>query len=196
MRRKSLIIMVKVPEAGRVKTRLARGVGLVRATQFYRVATARLLRRLASPGEWSLVLAVTPDAGVDTVMFPTDVDRVAQGRGDLGQRMQRLMDGMPPGPIVIIGSDVPAIKPHHIRDAFRALGSHDAAIGPCPDGGYWLIGLKRLPRVPQAFGNVRWSSEHARSDTLRNLQGLRIATLPTLADIDEAIDLEGYSPYG
>jgi uncharacterized protein len=190
MRRKFLIVMVKVPEAGRVKTRLAHGIGVVAATQFYRVATARLLRRLFSPGEWEIVLAIAPDPGIGSRMFPSHLDRARQGRGDLGQRMQRLMDGLPPGPVVIIGSDVPDIRAHHIRGAFDALGRHDAAIGPCPDGGYWLIGLKRFPRVVRAFENVRWSSEHAMADTLRNLDGLSIATLATLHDIDEAGDLK------
>ncbi len=190
MRRKQLIVMVKVPVAGRVKTRLARGIGTIGATQFYRFATERLLRELSSPSEWDLILAITPDAGVTTSMYPNHFDRVAQGGGDLGQRLQRLMDGLPPGPVVITGSDVPDIRAQHIRDGFRALGNHDAAIGPCPDGGYWSIGLKRLTRVPQAFANVRWSSEHAMADTIRNLAGLRVARLETLSDIDEAADLK------
>jgi uncharacterized protein len=135
------------------------------------------------------VLAIAPDPGIASRMFPAHLDRAAQGHGDLGQRMQRMMDGLPPGPAVIIGSDVPDIRAHHIRQAFRALGQHDAAIGPCPDGGYWLIGLKRFPRVPRAFETVRWSTEHAMADTMRNLDGLSVATLETLRDIDEAKDI-------
>ena len=189
MRRKTLVVMVKVPEAGRVKTRLARGIGVIGATQFYRFTTAEILRRLSSPAEWQLLLAIAPDSAVRSRCFPAHIDRARQGHGDLGQRMQRLMDGLPPGPAVIIGSDVPDIRAHHIRSAFTALGTHDAAIGPCPDGGYWLIGLKRFPRIQNAFVNVRWSTEHARADTLRNLSGSKIATLETLDDIDEAADL-------
>ena len=61
--------------------------------------------------------------------------------------IQRILDALPPGPVVIIGSDVPGIRPHHIATAFRALGGSDAVLGPAIDGGYWLIGLKR--RVEQ-----------------------------------------------
>jgi uncharacterized protein len=192
MPQKFLIVMVKVPLAGRVKTRLARGIGVVQATQFYRFATAHVLRRVSSPAEWHLILAVAPDVGVSTHMFPNHLQRAAQGGGDLGQRMQRLMDGLPPGPVVIIGSDIPAIRARHIRDAFRALGQNDAVIGPCSDGGYWSIGLKRFPKTPRAFEAVRWSSQHAMADTLGNLAGLRVKTLETLEDIDEVADLEAF----
>lgn len=208
MRSPTLVVMVKEPRAGRVKTRLARGIGRVAATAFYRHATAALLQRLgqqaftprpvATPSrggrnrgaaEWRIVLAVAPDIAAGSAVWPLAFDRVAQGRGDLGQRMQRIMDGLPPGPVVIIGSDCPDLRPHHIRSAFRALGTNDAVLGPASDGGYWLVGLKRFPRVPRAFDNVRWSTEHALADTEANLKGRRIAHLATLDDVDEAADL-------
>ena len=186
-----LVVMVKEPIAGRVKTRLARGIGVVRATAFYRDTTAAVLMRVSSPKEWRTILAVAPDRAGNAGMWAPDLARIPQGGGDLGQRMQRLMDELPPGPIVIIGSDIPGIRAEHIRAAFRALGSHDAVFGPAPDGGYWLVGLKRFPRIPRAFANVRWSSQHALDDTLRNLTGSAVARLVTLDDIDEAADLAG-----
>jgi glycosyltransferase A (GT-A) superfamily protein (DUF2064 family) len=103
--------------------------------------------------------------------------------------MQRVMDRLPPGPVVIIGTDIPGIRATHIREAFRMLGRHDAVFGPSPDGGYWLVGLKRMPRVPRAFAGVRWSSAHALADTLRNLGALRVGQAARLADVDEAADL-------
>lgn len=112
-----------------------------------------------------------------------------QGGGNLGQRMQRIMDGLPPGPMVIIGSDCPDLRPQHIRSAFRTLGTNGAVLGPASDGGYWLIGLKRFPHVPRAFDGVRWSTEHALADTEANLARLRIAHLAILDDVDEAVDL-------
>ena len=186
-----LVVMVKEPIAGRVKTRLARGIGVVRATAFYRHATAAVLARVSSPKEWHTILAVAPDLASCCRAWPPHLARIPQGSGDLGRRMQRVMDELPPGPVLIIGSDIPSIGAEHIRAAFRALGSHDAVFGPAPDGGYWLVGLKRFPRVPQAFEAVRWSSQHALDDTLANLNGLRVARLVTLDDIDEAVDLAG-----
>src|SRR5262249_58985450 len=102
------------------------------------------------------------------------------------QRMQRVMDALPRGPVVIIGTDVPALKPAHIAAGFRALGRCDAVFGPAHDGGYWLVGLRRRPHIPRAFVNVRWSSATALADTLENFTGLSVALLATLGDVDDA----------
>ena len=101
--------------------------------------------------------------------------------------MGRIFRGLPPGPAVIVGSDVPDLSARHVAAAFRALGRCDAVIGPAADGGYWLIGLKRSPRIPAAlFAGVRWSSRHALADTLASLpRNAAIAMLETLEDIDE-----------
>ncbi len=186
---RTLVVMVKVPQAGRVKTRLARGIGVVGAVQFYRHTTQAVLGRVVSSREWQTVLAVAPDTGRINRAFPGHITRVCQGSGDLGARMQRVMDHMPPGPVLIIGSDIPGIKAAHIRRGFAALGRFDAVFGPAPDGGYWMAGLKRIPRVPRAFQNVRWSSEHALSDTRANMKGLRVALIDNLQDVDTAEDL-------
>lgn len=181
--------MVKEPAVGRVKTRLAREVGGVRAASFYRVNSAALLRRVGQTGRWRTELGVTPDRAVASPVWPSALPRRAQGGGDLGKRMQRVMDSIPPGPVVVIGTDVPAVKPNHIHAALKALGRHDAVVGPSPDGGYWLFGLKRRPRVPRAFGSVAWSSREALTQTLANLSGLSVASIVSLADVDEAQDL-------
>ena len=102
--------------------------------------------------------------------------------------MQRIMASVPPGPLVIVGTDIPAIRAAHIAQAFRALGRHDAVFGPAADGGYWLVGL--APRRPaRPFAAVRWSTEHALADTLANFAGRRVAMLRTLHDVDTAADL-------
>lgn len=181
--------MLKEPVAGRVKTRLARGVGAVAAAGFYRAAVRQLLARLGQDGRWRLLLAITPDAARLTRALPQAGSRIVQGHGDLGQRMQRLLDRLPPGPVIIIGSDVPMIRPSDIAAAFAALGGADAVIGPSPDGGYWLVGARRRPRVPRAFTSVRWSAAETLSDTLRNLDRRSVALVPTMSDVDDAGDL-------
>jgi len=103
--------------------------------------------------------------------------------------MGRIMRRFPPGPVVIIGGDIPGITPQHIERAFRALGSHDVVIGPAQDGGFWLIGMKRLVVPVGLFHGVRWSSGDTLADTLRSLPGLRIAFVDTLQDVDTAADL-------
>ena len=137
---------------------------------------------------WRLVLAVAPDAAVPSPALPP-LPRLAQGSGDLGDRMARVFGALP-GPVLIVGADIPGITRGHVAAGFRALGAHDAVIGPAPDGGYWAIGLKQRRALPRGlFAGVRWSSEHAFRDTLVTLSGLRTAFLPELADVDCAADL-------
>jgi uncharacterized protein len=183
-----LVIMAKVPVAGRVKTRLARETGVATATRFARHATAAVLARVARHAAWRTTIAVTPDSGIASRIRPRCIAHVPQGHGDLGRRMQRIMDRTAPGPVVIIGTDVPGIRTAHIRQAFRLLGRHDAVFGPATDGGYWLVGLRRRPRVPRAFAAVRWSSPHALADTLANLSGRSVARVAILSDVDTADD--------
>jgi len=181
-----LVIMAKAPVAGTVKTRLAKSIGSGEATSFYRAMTASAVRRLTTTRRWKSWLAVTPDRSAAEPYWPEGIDIVSQGKGNLGDRMGRLFDVLPPGPVVIIGTDIPDIEPADVAGAFKALGGNDAVLGPAPDGGYWLIGLKRTPRVLKPFDNVRWSSRHALQDTLANLEGRRVALLRELNDIDTA----------
>ncbi|MCH9809278.1 MAG: TIGR04282 family arsenosugar biosynthesis glycosyltransferase [Alphaproteobacteria bacterium] len=198
--RHKLVLMVKEPVAGRVKTRLARGIGVAAATGFYRTATSAVCRRLGRDTRWQTILAVAPDTSLKHPAWPLHLPRRAQGQGDLGQRMQRLVDmagdtPLGPGPVVIVGSDIPGITADLIAQAFQKLGSADMVIGPAPDGGYWLIGFKRLPRSPAVFSGIRWSHPQTLSDTLDNAAGLRIATVKSLDDIDEAEDYHAASAW-
>lgn len=182
--------MVKEPRPGRVKTRLGKGLGLVGAAWWFRHQTRSLLRRLDDP-RWQLILAVAPDReGSTSRVWPAHLPRIAQGQGDLGDRMGRLFRGLPPGRVCIIGADIPGITPRHIARAFHVLGAQDAVFGPSEDGGYWLVGLRRMAAVPAGlFSNVRWSSEHALADTKASLPGAHVGFVETLRDVDEVADL-------
>jgi uncharacterized protein len=181
--------MAKIPVAGRVKTRLAREIGIAAATGFARHAIANTVARVTRHASWQTALAVAPDGGVVAPVWPRGVQVAVQGTGDLGARMQRIMDQSAPGPVVIIGTDIPGLRAAHIRRAFHLLGGHDAVVGSATDGGYWLIGARRRPRVLRMFAQVRWSSPHALADTLKNLSGRSAAHIATLADIDSAEDM-------
>lgn len=185
-----LVIMVKEARAGRVKTRLARAVGQATALRFYRSASAAVIGRLAADRRWTTWLAVDPDTRITSRTWPSSVPRIGQGRGDLGRRLQRLLDHGHPGPLLIVGSDIPAIRPAHIWAAFRVLGDNDAVLGPALDGGYWLIGRRQARRrLAPRFPDVRWSTEHALTDTVDALAGARIGYGPGLADVDDSQDL-------
>ena len=111
------------------------------------------------------------------------------------ERMRRLFSLLPPGPAIIVGSDIPAIEAEHIAQAFKLLGRNDAVFGPAADGGYWLIGLKRTPKALAPFAGVRWSSPHALADTLANLKGKRVAFAATLRDVDSKNDYRDLRVY-
>lgn len=191
MTRNRLVIFVKEPCAGRVKTRLARGIGTVPAAWWFRHQIARLVRRLGHDARWHTVLAVAPDTAIGTGALPFRVPRIPQGHGDLGARMGRVLRGMPPGRVMIVGGDIPGIQARHVARAFGILGDRDAVIGPAEDGGYWLIGLRRGGRAVPAhlFRDVRWSTGHAMSDTIHSLGDLSVGLAAGLRDVDEARDL-------
>jgi len=182
-----IFLMVKAPRPGRVKTRLAREIGDVAAARFHRHNTLAVIRRLRDP-RWRLVLAVAPEAAQTARWWPPGLPRVNQGRGDLGARMARVFAQAGPGPALIVGSDIPRITAERIAAALRALRGADAVLGPAPDGGYWLIGLRRQPAPRGLFDGVRWSGPQARADTIANVKatGLRIALADQLSDVDDA----------
>lgn len=188
--RRQLVVMLKEPRAGRVKTRLGRDIGSTQAAWWFRHQTRALLRRIQDP-RWRVILAVSPARAVESRVWPAHLPRVPQGRGDLGQRMARLMRGLPPGPVCVIGGDIPDIRRTHIARAFAALGPHAAVFGPAPDGGFWLVGLKRVARPPAGlFHSVRWSTRHALADSQASLGAMHIGQVDTLADVDTAADLK------
>jgi len=187
-----LVVLAKAPRLGTVKRRLAADIGPVRATVFYRRTLAALLRRLGRDRRWRLWLAVTPDAAVPTMRpwLPPGARAIPQGRGDLGARMGRMFEILPPGPAVIVGADIPGIDRRHVARAFAALGAADAVFGPATDGGYWLVGARRRRPLPCLFAEVRWSTEHALADTLANLPpGAGHALVDILDDVDDGAAL-------
>src|SRR5436190_10836162 len=181
-----VIVFARAPTLGSGKRRLARDIGDVAALRFERLMLGRLLRRLVRDRRWRLRIAVTPDrARHRWRLWPGSIPIVGQGRGDLGERMRRALADCPPGPAVLIGTDIPALGPQHIAEAFRLLGRHDLVFGPAADGGFWLVGTRRSPRLPPLFGQVRWSSPHTLEDALGNLpRGVSAGFAATLDDVD------------
>jgi rSAM/selenodomain-associated transferase 1 len=186
-RSRHLVVFLKAPRLGQVKSRLAADIGALAALNFYRETSARLRRCLGRDRRWRLWLAVTPRAALAARFWDARLVRFDQGRGDLGDRMGRVFRELPPGPVVIVGSDIPEIAPRHVAAAFRALGRNDAVFGPARDGGYWLVGLRRSPRVPaELFAAVRWSSAHALADTRASLpRKFKVTLLEVLEDVDD-----------
>lgn len=188
-----LVIFVKEPHPGRVKTRLGRDIGPVGAAWWFRHQTRSLIRRVGRDPRWRTILSVSPDAeGMASRVWPPHLARMAQGGGDLGRRMVHALNRASAGgqAAMVIGADIPGVTPGAIARGFRALRAADAVIGPSPDGGFWLIGRAPGAAWPRALlSGARWSSEHARADTLSCLAPRRVALVDTLCDIDQLEDL-------
>ena len=187
-----LVIFARAPQFGRVKRRLASEIGSTAATRFYRLTLGRQIRLMARDRRWTVWLFVTPDKALRHPAWQNIARVQGQGAGDLGQRMKQPFRLLPPGPIVLVGSDIPAMTPRHIARAFALLGHHDFVFGPASDGGYWLIGARRMRPLPRLlFDKVRWSTAHALADTLATIpEEHAVGMADTLDDVDDARDLE------
>lgn len=195
--KRHLVIFARAPQAGRVKRRLGTEIGMMEAGRFYRRILDAQIRRMTRDPRWTVWLFVTPDTALrhpawHLVPFP---HRKPQRPGDLGRRMKLPFTTLPPGPVVLVGSDIPAMRPSHIARAFALLGGHDLVFGPARDGGFWLVGARRLRPLPfTLFDDVRWSTALALADTLASLpRHVTTALAATLDDVDDAATLRRLS---
>jgi uncharacterized protein len=185
--RHHLVLFVRAPQLGLGKRRLAREIGDVATVRFERMMIALLLRRLAADRRWRLRIAVTPDKARHHARYwRRGVDVTGQGGGDLGIRMRRALAACPPGPVVLVGGDIPVLSADHVVAAFHVLGTKDVVFGPAEDGGFWLVGARRSPRLPPLFDKVRWSSPYALADTLAGLpERVSVGFVNRLEDVDD-----------
>src|SRR6266850_6808814 len=186
-----LIIFVKAPRRGSVKTGLARAIGAEAACEAYQKMVEELVERLATIP--TVELRFTPDDAVTEIrQWRRDNWHLRpQGEGDLGQRLERAFaDAFARGAqyVVVIGSDCPMITPDDIRSAWTVLETNDVVLGPAQDGGYWLIGLGE-PR-PALFQSIDWSTDKVLKQTLRRARArnLKVELLRELRDVDTESD--------
>lgn len=188
-------IMIKYPDPGRVKTRLAREIGEVRAAEICR-QVAELVVRQTSPTADTyqrIVFIDPPEKEADFRAWLPGEELVAQQGLDLGQRMDsiiRYLLGRAAEKAVITGADIPKLDRNIIRQAFKKLDRVDVVIGPACDGGYYLVGMKNP--TPELFIDMPWSTKNVFSETVRILEkiGKSYELLPVLTDIDTIEDLK------
>lgn len=186
-----LLVFVKAPRSGQVKTRLAGALGDETACLAYRCLVESLTRTLSPLRNVDLVFS-PEDAAVEIQGWKRDAWRcVPQTDGDLGRRMSAAFQAaFDEGckRVVCIGSDCPDLTVEEIQNAWRSLQTHDAVLGPARDGGYWLIGLS-APR-PELFRGIAWSAPDVCEQTVRilNAAGLRWKSLAVREDVDTAED--------
>ena len=184
-----IIIFVKAPRPGFVKTRLAAAIGNEAARNAYRRLAETVVANLAPLPHTEL--RFTPDDTENEITHWLSDGWTAhpQGEGDLGERMHRAFTEAK-GPAIIIGSDCPQVELSDLRTAAKTLQARDAVIGPATDGGYWLIGLNAP--CPALFENIKWSTSDVLPKTLEkaNEAGLSVQLLRELTDVDTGEDWE------
>jgi rSAM/selenodomain-associated transferase 1 len=190
-----LIVFLKAPRPGEVKTRLAREIGPEAACAAYCRMVERLFEQISTLE--NVELRFTPDDAAEEFRhWQRSGWRLApQGDGDLGSRLQRaFVDAFNEGlkRVVVIGSDCPTLTLQDIEAGWAALDKRDLVIGPARDGGYWLIGLRASH--PDLFEGIDWSSANVLVQTIRKAEteGLTIARLRDLNDIDTRRDWEEF----
>lgn len=190
----TLLIFIKNPVAGKVKTRLARTVGDAEALRIYHILLEKTrAAALEAPVNRQLWYSDQIEIADD---WPEQLfDKQVQSGADLGERMGnafKVAFAQGAEKVAIIGSDCPTLSGAILAQAFAALDTQEAAIGPTPDGGYYLLALRRFE--PTLFENIAWSTETVFRETIAAAEkaGLRVAQLPQLSDIDTEADWRQY----
>ncbi len=191
-----VIVFLKYPEPGKVKTRLAKTLGDKIAADFYKCCTEYTLMQLNN----------TKDRETENLIFYSDESQKSKIRNwlgskykifkqqgkDLGEKMQNAFQEVFKNnydKAIIIGTDLPDISSQLIIKAFHELDNNDFVIGPSKDGGYYLLGMKSLQK--SLFEKISWSTENVLQETLKKLNSLsgKVKVLNKLNDIDTEIEL-------
>ncbi len=190
-------IMIKYPEPGRVKTRLAEGIGDQRAAEIYRQIVEMIMSK-TEPHDQKyerIVLYDPPERLPDFRQWLPGNHLLLQQGADVGKRMHNAtIDLFDRGAdrAVLTGADIPALDSGIISCAFDALDHADIVIGPAADGGYYLIGMKRPHK--ELFEGIAWSTETVYEQTTGKISKMRLTFVCTamLSDIDRAEDLRNH----
>lgn len=190
MKTNALIIFTRNPELGKVKTRLAKTIGNEKALEVYRDL---LFHTMTETKNLECDKFVFYDQNIE----PNDIwsnvlyEKRMQFGEDLGAKMQNAFQelfSLGYKNCIIAGSDLFDLRSKHINEAFRKLENSDVVIGPAEDGGYYLLGLKKI--IPAIFKNKNWGTSTVLKATLKDLKNYDAVFLETLNDIDTFEDLE------
>ena len=188
-----IVLFTRAPRAGRVKSRIAKVLGVDKALAIHRELTERTMAAARAVRDATLVVAHTPaDAGDEMrAWLGEDLHYEGQRGSDLGQRMAMAIDArLSSGAdrALVIGSDAPDLTASVLEEAFASLDRADVVVGPAADGGYYLIGMRVLHR--SLFERIPWSGPETLARTLAAIRaaGLRVHLLDILRDVDTADD--------
>ncbi len=190
-----ILLFIKAPFKGRIKSRLAAAIGADAALELYQrfvLDTIDTVKALAIP----LRICFYPPDAVTAIRtwFGGEWDCVPQRGNDLGERMERAFEQVFQegyGRALLIGSDIPGLTGAVMHEALAALDTDDAALGPAADGGYYLIGFSAATFMPSVFHDIVWSTSTVCDETFGRFRqsGRRVHLLPKLHDVDTKDDL-------
>ncbi len=192
--KRCIVIFVRYPGKGAVKSRLAPVLGEDLVVSLYEAFVRDLLATLERSGH-PFRIAFTPEEREEDIFrcFGRH-DGFPQAGADLGERMESAFhhcfsDGF--GSVLLIGSDIPDLPQEIFAEAFAALDTHGAVIGPATDGGYYLIGFRKEAFVPAVFEEIAWSTGTVFAETMARLElaGGGVHRLPLWRDVDTPEDL-------
>lgn len=203
-----ILLFVKSPRAGTVKTRLAAEIGEEAVVGLYKCFVEDLLAMIENVDSGLRLCFHPPEAMSQVRQWLGDRHSYRPQRGDdLGHRLRNAFagafeDGF--SKVVAIGSDSPDLPEEFLREAFDKLESHDAVLGPANDGGYYLIGFSEDSFITEAFDDINWSTSGVCDQTRARLgtHGLSVHLLPLWYDVDVQSDLDdlagrnGNTPFG
>lgn len=186
-----LIIFVKNPVLGKVKTRLAADIGDERALEVYE-QLLKITRNEAAKANCTRHVFYS-DEIVSDAWDDDSFNKFVQEGSDLGERMNNAFEqvfALGARKAIIIGSDCPGLTTEIIENSFCVLDEHDVAIGPAKDGGYYLLGMKK--QLPFLFEGKKWSTDSVLSETIHDLKENRLSygMLIELSDLDTVKDLD------
>ncbi len=188
----ALIIFLKNPELGKVKTRLAATIGNEKALELYEQLVSHTLISVKNIMA-DIFIYFSDNIDENIFEFENHFFRKIQTGKDLGERMSNAFEEVFDlwyDKVLIIGTDCPAINLNLLDDAFDLLNDHDVVIGPATDGGYYLLGSKKF--YPELFEHINWSTSTVLDTTIHNCFQNQLAhvLLPQLSDIDDEKDLD------
>ena len=191
-----VLVFVKAPVPGLVKTRLARSVGDATAAALYAAFGLDMIRSLVESGlQVHVVFAPESPQSVYEDWLGRGYSMFPQQGDDLGERMAdafRHVFAQGAERAVLVGSDLPEMPPERVVDALTVLRGSAAVFGPAGDGGYYLAGFSKEGFEPRLFQGIAWSTDAVYSQTLKRMQelGVNAEELPVQRDVDTGEDLE------
>ncbi|MCB9282849.1 MAG: TIGR04282 family arsenosugar biosynthesis glycosyltransferase [Lewinellaceae bacterium] len=193
---RALILFIKNPRLGKVKTRLAATMGAEKALRVYEAMLAHT-RKVALQIPVDRYLYYSDFIDHQDNWSRAHFHKKVQRGENLGARMAHAFSEVldEHERAILIGSDIPQINPSILKEAFERLSTHDFVIGPAQDGGYYLLGMRSFE--PTVFLGIAWSAPTVFNKTIDIIQRLdkSFHCLPTLSDVDEEEDWDRLKKY-